>query len=67
MISEYYNDDELLAQLRGFFDVEEQGSIDFKSYLGLVEEVDNTTFQVKIKDRIFQFDKELCGVTEVEQ
>ena len=67
MISEYYSDDELLAQLRGFFDVEEQRSIDFKAHLGLIEEVDNTTFQVKIKDRTFQFDKELCGVEEVEQ
>ena len=67
MISEYYSDDELLAQLRSYFDVEEQGSIDFKSYLGLVEEVNTTTFQVKIKGRTFQFDKELCGVTEVEQ
>lgn len=67
MISEYYSDDELLAQLRGFFDVEEQRSIDFKSYLGLIEEINSTTLQVKIKDRIFQFDKELCGVEEVGQ
>lgn len=67
MISEYYSDDELLAQLRSFFDVEEQRSIDFKSYLGLIEEINDTTLQVRIKDRIFQFDKELCGVEEVEQ
>ena len=67
MISDFYSDDELLAQLRSFFDVEEQGSIDFKSYLGLVEEVNDTTLQVKINNRVFRFDKELCGVEEIEQ
>ena len=66
MISDYYSDDELLAQLRSFFDVEEQNNIDFKSYLGQVEEIDNDTLQVKINNRVFQFSRELCGVMEVE-
>ena len=66
MISEYYSDDELLAQLRSFFDENERLNIDFKSCLGQVEEIDNNTLQVKINNRVFQFSKELCGVAEVE-
>ncbi len=66
MISDFYSDDELLAELRSFFDVEEQNNINFKLYLGQVEEIDNDTLQVKINNRVFQFGKELCGVTEVE-
>ena len=66
MISEYYSDDELLAQLRSYFDEEERQNIDFRSYLGQIEEVDQNTLQVRIQGRIFRFDKELCGVEEVE-
>ena len=66
MISEYYSDDELLAQLRSFFDENERLNIDFKGLLGQVEEIDNNTLQVKINNRVFQFSKELCGVEEVE-
>ena len=66
MISEFYSDDELLAELSSFFDENERKSIDFKTYLGQIEDVDDSTFQVRINGRIFQFDKELCGVEEVE-
>ena len=66
MISEYYSDDELISQLREFFDVEERMNIDFKSFLGLITEYDEFTFEVKINGRVFHFDKELCSVEEVE-
>ena len=64
MISDYYSDDELISQFRMFFDNEED--IDYYSYLGQIEEVDDQTLQVQIKDKTLQIDKTLCNVTEVE-
>ena len=65
MISEYFEDEELLSQLRMFFDEEEQENIDFKSFLGQLKEVDSETYEVKIKNRTFQIDKNTCDVEEI--
>ena len=65
MISEYFEDEELLSQLRMFFDEEEQENIDFKSFLGQLKEVDSETYEVKIKNRTFQIDKTTCDVEEI--
>lgn len=63
-ISEYYSDAELISQLRMFFDAEED--VDFQSCIGQIQEVDEETYEVKIKGRTFRFDKEFCDVEEVE-
>ena len=60
-VSEFYSDDELISQLRMFFDED----IDYKACLSQVTEVDDSTFEVKVKGRVFRFDKVLCGVEEV--
>ena len=65
MISEYFEDEELLSQLRMFFDEEEQENIDFKSFLGQLKEVDSETYEVKIKNRTFHIDKNTCDVEEI--
>lgn len=66
MISEYYEDEELISQLRMFFTDEEQEQLDFQASLGQLEEVDVDTWELKIKGRLFRIDKMLCEVEEVE-
>lgn len=61
MISEYFTDEELISQLRIAIGEE----IDYQTLLGQVEEVDEDTFQIRYGKRVFQFDRVLCGVTEV--
>jgi len=61
MISEYFTDEELISQLRIAIGEE----IDYQTLLGQVEEVDEDTFQIRYGTRTFQFDRILCGVTEV--
>ena len=67
MISDYYEDEELISQLRMFFDDDEQEQIDFKASLNLLTDFDEEKWELKIKDRVFLIDKELCEVEEVEQ
>ena len=67
MISDYYEDEELITQLRMFFDDDEQEQIDFKASLNLLTDFDEEKWELKIKDRVFLIDKELCEVEEVEQ
>ena len=67
MISDYYEDEELISQLRMFFDDDEQEQIDFKASLNLLTEFDEEKWELKIKNRVFLIDKELCEVEEVEQ
>ena len=66
MISDYYEDEELISQLRMFFDDDEQEQIDFKASLNLLTDFDEEKWELKIKDRVFLIDKELCEVEEVE-
>jgi len=61
LISEYFTDEELISQLRLCIGEE----IDYHALLGQVEEVDENTFQIRYGTRVFQFDRILCGVTEV--
>ena len=67
MISDYYEDEELISQLRMFFDDDEQEQIDFKASLNLLTDFDEEKWELKIKNRVFLIDKELCEVEEVEQ
>ena len=66
MISDYYEDEELISQLRMFFDDDEQEQIDFKASLNLLTDFDEEKWELKIKNRVFLIDKELCEVEEVE-
>ena len=61
-VSDYYPDTELLSQLQMFFTED----IDLQPCLSQIETIDDRTFQVIIKGRIFRFDKYLCDVEEVE-
>lgn len=64
--SEWYSDEELISQLRMFFDMDEAENIDFQVFLGQIEEIDDDLCRVKIKNRVFQFSKTFCDVEEVE-
>ena len=66
MISEYFTDDELLSQLRMFFNEDEQEHMDIKAILGQITEIDTNTLELKVKGRIFHIDKIFCDVEEVE-
>ena len=64
-VSDWFSDDELISQLRMFFDVDEVDKIDFKSLLGQVTVVDDDTRQIKVKGRTFVFSMVFCDVEEV--
>ena len=64
-VSEWFSDEELISQLRMFFDVDEADQIDFKSLLGQVTVVDDDTRQIKVKGRTFVFSMVFCDVEEV--
>lgn len=66
MISEWFSDEELISQLRMFFDVDEAEHIDFQALLGQITEIDDRTREVKVKSRTFRFDMQFCDVEEVE-
>ena len=65
MISEFYSDEELLSQLRMFFNEEELEHIDFKALLGQLNDEDSDTWTLQIKNRQFTIDKTTCDVEEV--
>ena len=65
MISEFFSDEELLSQLRMFFNEEELEHIDFKALLGQLNDEDTDTWTLQIKNRQFTIDKTTCDVEEV--
>lgn len=66
LISEWFSDDELISELRMFFTEAERETIDFQSLLGQINWINEDTGEIKIKNRTFRFNKELCDVTEVQ-
>lgn len=56
-LSPFYEDSEIITQLRGFFDVEEQWVIDFEAQLSHVEDYDDETYSLQIKDKNFLIHK----------
>lgn len=64
-VSEWFSDDELISELRMFFDENEREHLDFESLLGQIEWKDDATGEIKVKKRVFRFDYEFCDVTEV--
>ena len=63
MISEWFSDDEVISQLRMFFELEEMERIDFESSLSQVVDYDENNFYLKIKSKSFVIDK-LTGIVE---
>ena len=66
VLSPYYNDDDVICQLRGFFDVEEQWNTDFVSALANVKDYDEEHYQLIAGNRKFLVHKIHGTVTEVE-
>ena len=65
MISEWFSDDELISELRMFFEESERDNIDFRALLGQITMIDDNTGEIKVKDRTFRFDMEFCDVEEI--
>ena len=65
-LSIFFSDDEVISQLRAFFDLEVMWTIDFKACLSQVEDYDENLFFLKIKDRNFFIDKITGSVSEVD-
>lgn len=63
VVSDWYSDEELKSQIQGFFDVDEE--INFNTVLGTLSQIDENTYQVIVKNRVFQFGKESCDVREI--
>ena len=63
-LSEYYDDNSIISQLRSFFDVELQYDIDFNVALSMVEDYDEDTYIVEIKRRKFLIGKITGNVVE---
>jgi hypothetical protein len=65
MISEFYSDEDIVSQLRSFFDETEREEIDFWNALSTVSE-DDEYFTVMVKSRKFRFHSVIGDVEEVE-
>ena len=66
-LSVYFSDESIVNQLRSFFELEEQWTIDFGSLLSQVEEDDEEFYSLKIKGRRFLIHKVLGFVSEDEE
>ena len=64
MISEFYSDDDIVSQLRSFFDETEREEVDFWNALSTVSE-DDEYFTVMVKSRKFRFHSVIGDVEEV--
>ena len=64
MISEFYSDEDIVSQLRSFFDETEREEIDFWNALSTVSE-DDEYFTVMVKSRKFRFHSVIGDVEEV--
>ena len=64
-LSEYFDDADIISQLRSFFEINEQWKIDFQSYLADVIDYDEEYYAVTIKNRTFKIHKILGLVEEV--
>ena len=65
VLSLFYEDSDVVNQLRAFFSVDEQWEIDFWSLLALVTDYDDENFMLKIKDKTFKIHKVHGSVVEV--
>ena len=65
-LSSFFEDEDVVSQLRGFFDPEEQWEIDFFACLSLVEDFDEDYYSLKVKDKSFLVHRVTGDVLEVE-
>ena len=65
-LSVYYEDKDIVNQLRGYFSIEEQWNIDFDAGLSQIKDYDDENYILKIKDRTFVIHKIHGSVMEVE-
>lgn len=65
-LSPFFEDSDIVCQLRSFFEEDEQWTIDFWRMLSQIEDVDQDYYQVKIKNRCFRIHKIIGNVIEVE-
>ena len=64
MISEFYSDEDIVSQLRSFFDETEREEIDFWNALSTVTE-DEEYFIMMVKSRKFRFHSVIGDVEEI--
>lgn len=65
-LSVYYEDDDVVCQLRSFFEEDEQWTVNFESELSHIMDFDDENYILKIKNRSFLIHKIHGAVTEVE-
>lgn len=65
-LSPYYEDSDIVNQLRSFFEVDDQWTIDFEAELSHIEDYDDENYSLKIKDKEFLIHKIHGSVNEVE-
>lgn len=63
-VSDYFSDEDLIAELRTFFDEKEMYTINFKALLNSIEEHNDIYLTLKIKNKTFYIDKISGDVTE---
>ena len=66
-LSPFFEDSDIVCQLRSFFEEEEQWTINFESELSHIEDVDDEFYELKIKNKKFRIHKILGNVMEVEE
>lgn len=64
VLSEDFEDEEVINQLREYFDDDEAWSINFKAALSQITDLDNYSYLLKIKKQYFIIDKETGAVSE---
>lgn len=64
-LSLWFSDEDIVSQIRCFFDLEEQDSIDL-NVLSQATLINDDLMEVKVKDRVFRFSLKEGGVYEVE-
>ena len=65
-LSSFIDDDDVVSQLRSFFDPSEQWEIDFYSALSTVEDYDEDYLSVQVKDKSFLVHRVTGDVEEVD-
>ena len=63
-VSDYFSDDDLICELRTYFDEKEMYTINFKSLLNSIEEYNDIYLTLKIKSKTFYINKINGEVTE---
>lgn len=64
-LTEFSTDEDILSNIRMFFEVDEQAMVDWDTVLGQLVDV-GAYFEVKVMGRVFHVDKSFGDVTEVE-